>query len=148
MATGYSPSTMIATLAGSSSLAVADGAISGFDLFRLKRAVENAEPKSAEAAVNEALRIGTTGFDRLDMHAALAHGEVSLDGAQLIGAAGQARFTGGFDLANQTLDVSMVLQPSVPNPPAITLRLSGPIDRPQRTPELAGFARWLAELVR
>jgi hypothetical protein len=82
------------------------------------------------------------------MHAALAHGEVSLDGAQLIGAAGQARFTGGFDLANQTLDVSMVLQPSVPNPPAITLRLSGPIDRPQRTPELAGFARWIAELVR
>ena len=145
-ASGYSPSAILATLDGRVALTVSDGAVSGFDLFRTKLAVEKPDAKAAEAAASDALASGATGFDRLDLSASLSHGDLSLDGGLLTGIAGEARFTGGMHLLTQALDVRIALQPSLPNPPEIVIRLTGPIDRPNRTPELANLTRWMAEL--
>jgi hypothetical protein len=147
-ASGYSPSAILATLDGRITLAVADGALSGFDLFRAKLAVEKPDAKAAEAMASDALGSGATGFDRLELSASLAHGDLSLDAGLMTGIAGEARFTGGMNLATQALDVRIALQPALPNPPEIVIRVTGPLDRPTRTPELANLARWMAELAR
>jgi uncharacterized protein involved in outer membrane biogenesis len=147
-ASGYSPSAILATLDGRAALTVSDGALSGFDLFRTKLAVEKPDAKAAEAAASDALASGATGFDRLNLSASLSHGDLSLDGGLLTGMAGEARFTGGMNLATQALDVRIALHPLMPNPPEIGIRLTGPIDHPNRTPELANLTRWMAELAR
>ena len=65
-ANGYSPSAILATLGGRFMLAVSDGTLSGFDLFRAKLAVDKPDPKITEAAASDALSTGATGFDRLE----------------------------------------------------------------------------------
>ena len=147
-ANGFSPSAILATLGGRFMLTVTDGTLSGFDLFRAKLAVDKPDPKTTEAAASDALSTGTTGFDRLDLSANLAHGDLSLNRGLLSSVAGEARFTGGMNLATQALDVRIALQPAMPNPPDIAIRVTGPLDRPTRTPELANLARWVAELAR
>ncbi len=145
-ASGYSPSAILATLDGRAALTVIDGALSGFDLFRMKLAVEKPDAKTAEAAASDALDSGATGFDRLDLSARMSHGDLSLDTGLMTGIAGEAHFTGGMNLATQALDVRIALQPALPNPPEIVVRVTGPLDRPNRAPELANLARWMAEL--
>jgi hypothetical protein len=147
-ATGYSPSALLATLDGRAALTVIDGVMSGFDLFRAKLAVEKPDAMSAEAAASDALASGATGFDRLELNAALSHSDLSLDRGLLTGIAGEARFTGGMNLATQALDMRIALQPALANPPEIVIRVTGPLDQPSRTPELANLARWMAELAR
>jgi uncharacterized protein involved in outer membrane biogenesis len=147
-ANGYSPSALLATLDGRLALSVTGGVLSGFDLFRMKLAVEKADARSTEATVGDALAAGATGFDRLDLSAGLSHGDLSLDAGLLTSIAGEARFTGGVNLPSRALDVEIALQPALPNPPAIAIHLSGPLDHPDRAPELAGLARWMAELAR
>ena len=122
--------------------------MSGFDLFRLKQVVEKPDPKTAQAAANDALRSGATSFDRLEIVANIAHGDLELDTGSLTGAAGEAHVTGGMHLASRTLDVWIVLQPALPSPPEVSIAL----DRPDRSaeaglPELADLARWMAALV-
>jgi uncharacterized protein involved in outer membrane biogenesis len=145
-ASGYSPSAILATSEGRVALTVADGVLSGFDLFRMKLAVDQADVKTAEAAARDALGSGATGFDRLDLSASLSHGDLSLNTGLMTGIAGEARFTGGMNLATQALDVRIALQPALPNPPEIVIRVTGSFDHPNRAPELANLARWMAEL--
>jgi uncharacterized protein involved in outer membrane biogenesis len=147
-ASGYSPSAMLATLGGRGTLTVNDGTVSGFDLFRLKLSLERPDPKSAEAAASDALCSGATGFDRLDLGASIAHGDLVLDSGSLTGIAGEAHVSGAMNLATRVLDVRIALQPALPTPPEVAIHLTGPIDRPNRTLELDGLARWVAELVR
>ena len=93
------------------------------------------------------MRSGATGFDRLEVGANIAHGDLVLDAGSLTGVAGEAHVSGGMNLANRTLDVWIALQPALPSPPEVAIHLIGPIDRPNRTPELADLARWMAALV-
>ncbi len=145
-ASGYSPSALLATLDGRLALTVSDGVVSGFDLFRLKQAIDKPDPKSVEAAASEALRSGVTGFDRLEIVANIAHGDLVLDAGSLTGIAGEARVSGGMNLASQMLDVWIALLPALPSPPEVAIHLTGPLDTPNRAPELAGLARWMAAL--
>jgi hypothetical protein len=144
---GYSPSAMLATLDGRLALKVHDGVVAGFDLFRLKQAIEKPDPKSAQMAADDALQSGTTGFDRLEIAASLAHGDLVIDSANMTGAAGQAHGSGRMSLAAGTIDARIEVEPALPDPPQVTLRLAGPIDHPNRTTELSDLARWMAALV-
>ena len=147
-ASGYSPSAIMATLGGRGTLIVNDGRVAGFDLFRLKLSLARPDPKSTETAASDALCSGATGFDRLELGASIAHGDLVLDSGSLTGIAGEAHVSGGMNLATRALDVRIALQPALPTPPEVAIRLTGPIDRPNRTLELDGLARWVAELVR
>jgi hypothetical protein len=145
-ASGYSPAAILATLGGHTALMVVDGTMSGFDLLRTKQAVEHPDPMTAEATASSALSSGATGFDRLELSASLAHGDLSLDTGLLSAIAGEARFTGGASIASQSLDLRIAFQPALPDPPEIAIRLTGPLDRLHRTLDLANLARRMAEL--
>ncbi len=142
---GYSPATILATLGGHLTLTSTDGAVGGFDLSRAKLAAENPDPVAAQTDAAAALGFGATAFDRLDIAASVAHGELTLDAARLHGNAGDVDLSGSMDLPSQTLDLRLELRPALPNPPAIAIRLAGPLDRATRTPELASLARFVAE---
>jgi uncharacterized protein involved in outer membrane biogenesis len=142
---GYSPSAIAATLEGRLMLNVDDGVASGFDLYRLRQAVRQQDAGAMEADAAEALRSGSTGFDRLVLDATIDHGDLVLNAASLTGAAGEANLAGRLNLASQMVDARITLRPALPKAPEIALRLSGPFDQPRRTPELAGLARWMAE---
>ena len=144
---GHSPSVLLATLGGRITVTVRDGAVSGFDMFRLKQAMERPDPKSTQAAANDALRSGATGFDRLEVGADITHGDLVLDTGRLTGVAGEAHVSGGMNLADHTLDVWVALHPALPSPPEVSIHLIGPIEQPNRAPELADLARWMAALV-
>lgn len=146
-ASGYSPAALLATVAGRVALLVTNGELAGFDLSALQRAVDKPDPKSAGTAVAAALRGGTTGFDRLDLAGKISDGQLAFAQALLQSAAGEAQCNGRISLPARTLDVTIALHPAVAQPPPIALRLGGPIDHPDRRPELAEFARWMTELV-
>jgi hypothetical protein len=126
-------------------LTMTDGAVSGFDLERAKLAAEKPEPVSAKSEATDALGVGASGFDSVDIAANLTHGELVIDTARLRAGAGAADVTGSVNLPSGTLDLRIALHPALPNPPEIAIRLAGPIDHPNRTPELAGLARFVAE---
>jgi large subunit ribosomal protein L24 len=132
-------------MSGHLGITAGNGTLSGFDLFRAKLAVENLDAIAAQTAAADALQQGTTGFDRLDVAATVAHGELTLDAARLHGSAGDADLAGGINLPGQRLDLRLAVRPALPNPPEIAIRLSGPPDHPARTPELAALSRFLAE---
>ena len=146
-ASGYSPSAIVTTLAGRTSLRVTDGALSGFDLIRVKQAAAKPDHGAAATTTRDALMGGNTGFDRLDLGGTIAHGDLSLDAARMTSDAGVAEFTGVVGLASDTLDMRILLRPAIPDPPEIVLRLTGPIEHPNRLPELARLSRWLADRV-
>ena len=147
-ASGYSPATILATLGGRLALTASDGTVEGFDLSRAKLAAENPDPVAAQSSASAALGVGATAFDRLDMAASVAHGEMNLDVAAVHASAGDAALAGGMDLVNQTIDLRLTLRPALPNPPEIAMRMTGPLDHPVRTPELANLSRFVAERAR
>src|SRR6185437_4631804 len=118
-ASGNSPVALLSTLSGQATLHVTDGVVSGFDLFRVRSAARLANRAAAQASASEAATTGTTGFDRLDLAAHLAHGELLLDQAALTSPAGEANATGGLSLSDRTIDATLVLTPALFEPPAI-----------------------------
>ena len=147
-ATGYSPSTLLATLQGDVALDVDDGVLTGFDLFRVQLLAGRADRRNraaTEAGLREALAGGPTAFERLELHGTASAGALTLHDTRLVGVAGKADFSGTIGLANSMVDLHLVLHPAIMDPPEIALRLVGKLDDPRRTPELAGFLRWLVE---
>jgi uncharacterized protein involved in outer membrane biogenesis len=145
-ASGYSPATVLATLAGHVAVTVSDGTLSGFDLSHLQTAMENPDAVAVETAASDAMAGGTTAFDELRLAAALDHGDLMLETARLKSGSGEANASGDVNLPTRMMDLRIVLRPTSSRPtPDVAIRLSGPLDHPQRTPELAGLARFIAE---
>jgi hypothetical protein len=137
-AAGFSPAGLLASLGGSMSLSVRDGALAGIGLARMG-------PRLEEADLRAALAGGRTEFDRLSLEGEVQNGGLLLRQAAVSGHAGTATATGTIDLTRALLGLRLVVVPPVTNPPEIGLRLSGPADSPERVPELAGAVRWRAE---
>jgi uncharacterized protein involved in outer membrane biogenesis len=146
VASGYSPSAMLATLEGHAAVSVHDGVLTGFDLFQLKHVIEEVDVKAAQANAEAALESGSTGFDHVAITARIAHGSLTIGAGDMTSAAGAAHIDGNLDFGNRVLDVRVRLQPSLPNPPDLAIHLSGSFDRPSRVEELADLARWMAAL--
>jgi hypothetical protein len=147
-ASGYSPAALLATLSGHLHATARDGALAGFDLFGMARAIGTADahvPAETEQDLRAALADGTTRFDRLDIAGAATHGLLHLTDATLQGPAGQASAQGSVGLTDGTMDVQVALVPSIPGAPTVGLRLDGLLTAPAHQPELAAAARWLAE---
>jgi hypothetical protein len=129
-------------------MTVRDGTLSGFDLLLLQQSVVKPDPRSAQVAAGNALRAGTTPFDRLELAGSIAHGDLTLETGDLTGSAGAAHLDGNVNLAARALDVTIALRPAIPSPPEVAIRLTGSIDQPNRVLQLDGLARWMAALVR
>jgi uncharacterized protein involved in outer membrane biogenesis len=138
-ANGFSPAGLLATLRGDVGLSVRDGQILGFDLAKLAPGLAAPSP---DDAIRQALAGGTTPFATLTLTGHADHGDVVLQAGRLSGPAGEATASGVLDLPDASADIRIVLRPALADPPEIGLRLTGPLDAPRRTPELAGIARW------
>ncbi|MBV8402019.1 MAG: hypothetical protein JOZ17_25350, partial [Acetobacteraceae bacterium] len=95
-------------------------------------------------ALQDALDGGLTEFHRLDATADIAGGIVRFRDSGLTSDAGEVAFDGSVSLPESSMELRAALRPSVPDPPEIGLRLTGPIASPRRIPELAAAAVWLA----
>ena len=146
-AIGYSPATILATLTGRLSATVTDGALTGFDLFAVRQAVERTDAASVEQAAKDALMSGTTSFDQLDIVCGLAQGDIVLTKARMRSSAGDGMISGDLNLPTRSLDLLLTLRPALANAPGISVRLAGPLDQLKQTPELASLARYVAERV-
>ena len=145
-ASGYSPATVLATLAGHIAVTISNGTLVGFDLPHMQTAMENPDAEALETAASDAMAGGTTAFDELQLAAVIDHGDLLLETARMKSASGEANASGDVNLPTQMMDLRIVLRPSASRPvPDIAIRLTGPLDHPQRTPELAGLARFVAE---
>lgn len=156
-AEGYGMAALLATLGGQMRLHASDGVASGFDLEGAVAAAKLTEAAEAMEAARRALLGGTTPFATLDLPVRVAAGLAQFDGAlapappapaaapgaePAAAPAAAARLTGSADLASGALDLRLSLDAG---PASIAVRIGGPLDRPVRTPELAGLARALAE---
>ena len=147
-AVGHSPAAMLATLSGGAKLNVTDGVLGGFDLFRVTRAIASADPRTrpaTEAALRVAVAEGVTNFERLAIRAEAQSGIWVLRQGSLSGNAGTAEFSGSVGIGARLLDLRVAMRPAIEAPPEIAVRLTGPWEKPRRSPELASFLRWLAD---
>ena len=147
-AAGHSLAAMLAALSGSLTLDAANGVVGGFDLFRVTRATETADPRTraaAEAALRIAVTEGVTNFDMLAIRAQAQSGTLTLQQGTLTGTAGTADLSGSVGLAARAMDLRVAMQPAIEAPPEVAMRLTGPWEKPRKAPELAGFLRWLAD---
>jgi len=136
-ASGHAPAALLATLAGDLSLTVRDGALAGIALGR-------AGPVLAEDALHGALADGVTPFDVLTLGAQVERGVLRLHDTTLTGASGSMAAEGSIDLPGDALDLRLLLRPAVADPPTLTLRLSGPLQAPERAADVAAAADWRA----
>jgi hypothetical protein len=148
-AAGHGTAGLAATLSGTAALEVTNGALSGFDLPSLRAALlaaTAAHDPAPEPALSAALRAGSTPFTRLSLAARIDHGAAAIGPARLEAGTGAVTATGTVGLTTADADLSLALQPALPDshPPALGLRLTGPLAAPARIPELGAALRWLA----
>ncbi len=144
-ATGYSPAALLATAAGRGEITVEGGMVTGLDLPAASSALTLADPAEITAGVRSALLGGATRLGRLALMLDLQRGTAAVSG-QLQGEGGEGKVTGTVDLFGAA-DLRLLLRPAAPDPqpgPEAGLLLTGSYGA-QRTPELAGVLRWLAE---
>ena len=152
-ATGYSPAALFASLGGSVSLTVRNGALSGLDAGQLLSVLQGVPASAAsgpdgatlQSAVAGALHHGATPFTALTAAGTLANGLLTLTRGIIAAPSAALRLSGSLDLPGATEDLSVALQPAQDGAPTIGLRLIGPIAHPSRTPALADLTRWLAD---
>jgi hypothetical protein len=148
VASGFSPAALLATLHGRLDMVVSNGLIGGFSLSQLKRAMAAQDAEIAQSVARNALVSGVTAFGKLSIVSSIGHGEVTIKDATLTGAEGNAQASGSLQLTDGTLDVRIEMQPPVANAPKLSVHLAGPIDGPNRTPDLTALARWMVDRTR
>jgi len=146
-AAGYSPAALLATMAGSATITVRDGTLSGLDIPAAAAALADPDRSRLAAQAAQALTGGTSPFSTLDLPLLVQRGILSGEGA-LASPAGDARLSGSVDLLGAAADLRVAVRPSpagAPPGPELGLRVIGPAAALVRTPELAGLALWVAE---
>jgi uncharacterized protein involved in outer membrane biogenesis len=141
-ASGFAPAGLLSTLHGEAAVSARNGMVTGFDMARIGAALPDGDVRKALESG------GGSGFDRLALHCSAERGIVSLSaggpvgGATLSSPLGEATLSGSVDLPDAAADLRIALRPAMSDPPEIGLRLTGPLDALQRTPELAGVVGW------
>ena len=136
-ASGSSPSTLLATLAGNVALSWSGVTLDGIDLARIG-------PKLDDSDLRAALSGGSTLFSQADISADIQNGSITLSRARFSGDSGSVEAVGLLDLVSRTEELRLAVSPAVPSPPRLGLRLSGSVDAPTRTLDLLDAARWRA----
>jgi hypothetical protein len=137
-ATGHSPAALLATLQGDLGFSVSDGVLVGVRLASATGGLSDAVVKAAMAG-------GNTPFATMKGTAQVAKGAIQFGPTQISGPEGEIAMSGGVDLTRTTADLRLEMKPAMPDPPSLGLRLTGPLDALQRTPELADLIRWRAD---
>jgi hypothetical protein len=117
--------------------------VTGFSLPALRAALDGA-PAQARGAAAKALAGGTSPFTSLHLAGVLDHGNLTLRTGEMTALDGMATLTGTAALAPGALNLRLSVHPAGDGAPAVGLLLSGSQAAPQRVPELAALAAWLA----
>ncbi len=142
-ASGYSAAALLATLAGRVEARAKDGSVTGFDLPALHVALAG-DPMKARSLAAKALAGGTSPFTQLHIGAVLDRGNLMLGTGEMTAPDGAASLAGAAALAAGALNLRLSLHPAGDGLPEVGLLLSGSQAAPQRVPELASLAAWLA----
>lgn len=149
--TGTTRDALVKGLSGKGRLSARDGVIRGLDIGALRDRLTKLErPQELLGAVMGGLQGGETRFASLDGTFAVNGGVVRTDDLRLKSAVGDAAGAGQIDLPANSIDmrvrVSILADQALP---PLTLRLTGPLDKPTRSFEMQEvqeyFARRAAE---
>ena len=145
-ASGHSASALVATAQGSATVRVQGGVATGFDLTAAGAALGVADAQGALAAARAAVLGGNTSFAVLEGSVGTERGVVGVQ-LGLSSPAGRVVVNGGYDVLGGGLDLRLVFKPVLAGgvAPGLEERVIGPLGGVERTPELAEFARWLAD---
>ncbi len=138
MSSGFTQQDMAGTLSGTASLALADGAISGFDMAALLPAVSQRILEGWSAVP------GQTPFTALTASASIADGIATLTGLALDSPALKLTATGEVDLLRRAVDARITPQTAAAEPGAFTalpyaIAVKGPWSQPRIYPDIDGI---------
>jgi AsmA protein len=141
-ARGASERQLIETLAGKADIAVADGAIEGLDMATIARGLSQ-----GKRAVFERTAGARTPFSAFSATTKMINGIARNDDFSLTGPDGRTTGAGTIDLPQRTLDYTLTIRPAALPTLAVPLVLTGSIDKPVVTPQLAGIANSAAQAI-
>lgn len=138
-AAGYTLAAMRASLTGALDLDLSGGVLRGVDLAGLDRALRTGVSTSVLAAT---LGGGSTPLSALSLRAQAVAGTLHVLDSWMEAQAGRGRIEGSIGLEPPALAVVLRFTPTVPDPPTISLQLTGDPLAPTRTPGLAAALAW------
>lgn len=143
---GGSRQAMVLGMAGTGSVTVRDGRLRGMDFAVLRdRLPHVARPQDALEALAAAMKGGETPFDTLTATVTADHGVLRTDDARMAAPLGQASAAGTYDLLGATMTGQVTMVPATEaEAPPVTLRLSGAVDAPSRSLDMAPVQSFLA----
>lgn len=143
---GGSRQAMVLGMAGTGSVTVRDGRLRGVDFAVLRdRLPRVARPQDALEALAAAMKGGETPFDTLAATVTADHGVLRTDDARMAAPLGQASGAGTYDLLGATMTGQVTMAPATETAaPPVTLRLSGAVDAPSRSLDMAPVQSFLA----
>ena len=144
---GYSVAALQANASGRVEAAAHGIGLQGFDLAKAG-ALLVSHSATSRAPLQAALASGATGPMDGPVITAISNGHITIEGARLSGAAGTVDLAGDLDMTQSTLDLTLRLAPMLPVPPAIDLRLTGPLLQPARTWNLKPALAWAGSVHR
>lgn len=146
-ASGASRSALLRGLTGKGALHARDGVMRGVDMGVLRdRLTRVGRPQDALPAVLGALQGGETRFARMDGTFTVERGIARTQDTRLIAEPGEATVTGQVDLPARTVDLRLRVAARADEPlPPVSLRVSGPLDRPTRAFEMQEVQEFLAK---
>ena len=144
---GASSKTIARSLAGSGSLNVTQGAVSGFDLARVNQRIARLnDAVSLLTLLQTAMAGGTTRFSRLSGTFAVKDGVLRSNDVSIIADGGTGAGRLMVDMGRWLMDgdVRFRLSGNAQAPP-FGLRMKGPLDAPRRIVKANALQAWLAE---
>lgn len=144
-ADGDSAAALVATLAGTVTVAARDGAITGIDLPMLSQRLK-AQPKRPTDILHLARFAagGRTPFSELGGQLRIDQGIARIDDLQLKAADGQAHVRGSIDLPHRTLHlVNEFGLTDPPDVPPLVINLDGPLATPRRIFDITRLQSYL-----
>jgi uncharacterized protein involved in outer membrane biogenesis len=148
-AAGRSEAEMVRSLSGTSRLAVREGAVRGFDLKAMSdRLAQADEPRDFLGLIGQSMSGGQTRFSALTGSFAIERGVARTDDLRLQADAGEGAGRGSIDLPAWTIDMQTSFRLTEhPKAPGFGMRLTGPLDRPQRSFDAGELSAYVAQRV-
>ena len=144
---GASSKAIARSLAGSGSLNVTQGAVSGFDLARVNQRIARLnDAVSLLTLLQTAMAGGTTRFSRLSGTFAVKGGVLRSNDVSIIADGGTGAGRLMVDMGRWLMDGDVRFRLSGnPQAPPFGLRMKGPLDAPRRIIKANALQAWLAE---
>ena len=152
---GASPASLVGSLNGSATMALANARFSGLDLGAFDAAIGTAgagapiDPAKVRTAVNAVLSGGHVDVPHGNVAVAIASGEARVkDGNLATQGGGELALDGALDLGTEMMRAKMTLSKPPPDAlvasrPGLSVTVEGPLAAPRRSLDLSTLTTWL-----